>query len=220
MKDRIPNIRVLRGDITRVPATIIVNAANRELRAGGGVCGAIHAAAGRRLEAACKKFSPISTGDVAVTKAYDISQVEYVFHTVGPVWQGGLNGEAFLLDRCYDRCMKMAYNMFNHDPMPNVSISFPCISTGIYGFSQELAAKIALYAVFRAPSDGITVNFVCFTQADFDIYASIAKMLDPWGDLISIEELPPQDSHGSHAMAKSDFDNFNARMRNREGEDL
>jgi len=133
-------IQVLDADITTLEVDAIVNAANRTLQGGGGVDGAIHRAAGPELLAACKKIGPIQTGEVRVTPGFSLP-ARHVLHAVGPVWKGGGHGEDALLTRCYRTSLDLAaFHGF-------YSVAFPAISTGVYGFPEERAARIACAAV-------------------------------------------------------------------------
>lgn len=166
-------IQLLQGDITRVDADAVVNAANRSLLGGGGVDGAIHRAAGPELLAECRTLGGCDTGDAKITKGYRL-KARHVIHTVGPVYRGGASGEARLLKKCYIRCFEVA-----HDSNLR-SIAFPSISTGAYGYPIEEAAKIALETVAqqlkRFPSIERVV-FVLFSQRDLDIYRQNLTLL-------------------------------------------
>jgi O-acetyl-ADP-ribose deacetylase len=150
-------MRVIEADITGLKVDAIVNAANSELLAGGGVCGAIHRAAGPELERECRRLSGCEVGAAKLTAGYRLP-APYVIHAVGPVWQGGGHGEAELLVRCYRSCLDLA---FRHGLR---SVAFPAISTGIYGFPPELAAPITVGAVAEvlAGKPDLEVIFCCF----------------------------------------------------------
>jgi O-acetyl-ADP-ribose deacetylase len=130
-------IRVWRGDITTLAVDAIVNAANDGLRRGGGVCGAIFAAAGPRLDEACDAIGHCATGDAVVTAGFDLP-ARFVVHAVGPVWHGGTHGEPDLLASCYRRSVEVAAAAGAR------SIAFPAISTGIYGYPPDAAAQVAV----------------------------------------------------------------------------
>ncbi len=132
-------ISVLRGDITLLDVDAIVNAANEQLAPGGGVCGAIHRAAGPGLAEACRGEGFCPTGSAKITRGFDLP-ARYVIHAVGPVWHGGGAGEADLLRGCYETSLALARDKGLS------SIAFPAISTGIFGYPLEAATAIAVAA--------------------------------------------------------------------------
>lgn len=158
----------VQGDITRIAADAIVNAANSSLLGGGGVDGAIHRTAGAELLAACEKHHGCATGDAKSTPAFRLP-ARWVFHAVGPVWHSGKNGEDELLASCYARCMELARQ---HQAR---SISFPAISTGVYRFPLERAARIAVKTVkAHLDESGVSeVYFVCFGAETLSIYEQL-----------------------------------------------
>lgn len=132
------------GDLTTLEVDVVVNAANEALAPGGGVCGAIHAAAGPDLAAACRAVGGCATGDAVATPGFELP-ARWVVHAVGPVWHGGTAGEPELLASAYRRSIEVA------DELGASSIAFPAISTGIYGFPLLPATEIAVEAL-RATS--------------------------------------------------------------------
>ena len=159
-------LRALRADITTLSVDAIVNAANSSLLGGGGVDGAIHRAAGPELLAACRLLGGCPTGDARLTAGYRL-KAKYVVHAVGPVWRGGDQREPELLASCYRRSIELA------SAKGARSLAFPCISTGIYGYPVELAAKVAVSAVRSALVDHPLIEeviFCCFSAADLEVY--------------------------------------------------
>ena len=136
-------IEIFRGDITMLEVDAIVNAANSALAGGGGVDGAIHRAAGPELVRASRALAPCPPGDAVITPGFDLL-ARYVIHAVGPIWSGGGAGEPALLRSAYDRSFALALAQSDV-----VSIAFPAISTGVYGFPKPLAAEIAIDAMRR-----------------------------------------------------------------------
>lgn len=162
-------LKVIQGDITTLDVDAIVNAANTSLMGGGGVDGAIHRAAGPELVAECMMLNGCPTGEAKVTKGYKL-KARHVIHTVGPVWHGGGNGEPDLLRSCYANSLKLAAQNGLQ------SIGFPCISTGVYRFPPDLAARIAMNTVrqfLREPSSIQCVIFCCFSEADASLYSTL-----------------------------------------------
>ena len=159
-------LQLLRGDITRIEADAIVNAANSALSGGGGVDGAIHRAAGPELLAECRTLGRCPTGEARITRGYRLP-ASHVIHVVGPVWRGGDAGEPELLASCYRNAFAL---MAEHGLR---TVAFPSISTGAYGYPIEEAAPIALAeiraALERRPElERVTV--VLFGDADLRVY--------------------------------------------------
>jgi O-acetyl-ADP-ribose deacetylase (regulator of RNase III) len=146
----------LHGDITQLEVDAIANAANSALAGGGGVDGAIHRAAGaRELHQACAALGGCATGDAKATPGFALT-ARWIIHTVGPVWRGGQHDEEELLASCYRRVIEVA------DELGARTVAIPAISTGVYGFPRELAARVAVDTVSGLESGADTVMLVAF----------------------------------------------------------
>ena len=167
-------LEAVRADITTLEVDAIVNAANEDLLPGGGVCGAIHRAAGPELARACAALGGCPTGEARLTAGYRL-KARHVIHAVGPVWRGGSFGEPDLLADCYANSLSLAVECGAR------SIAFPSISTGIYGYPIEQAAPVAVRAVrdFLSQSGEIErVVFACFSASDLAVYQKVLASKD------------------------------------------
>jgi len=167
-------LELTQGDITEQTVDGIVNAANSALRGGGGVDGAIHRAGGPSIMEACRRIGRCDTGNAVITAAGNL-RARYVIHTVGPIWQGGRAGEPELLASCYRRSLEIAAEKGLQ------SIAFPSVSTGVYGYPVQAAARVALAAVreFLQGSEVISlVRFVLFDAGTYEAYARAMAELE------------------------------------------
>jgi O-acetyl-ADP-ribose deacetylase (regulator of RNase III) len=169
----VSKISLLKGDITKLEVDAIVNAANSTLMGGGGVDGAIHRAAGPKLDAECKqiisKIGFLETGNAVATSGGNL-KCRYVIHTVGPVWHRGESNEAEFLEKAYFNSLALAKEL------DLKSIAFPNISTGVYGFPKKLAASVATETVYKFllhNPEIQTVIFVCFDEENYQLYQEI-----------------------------------------------
>lgn len=159
-------IEIIQGDITKSDADAIANAANTSLLGGGGVDGAIHRAAGPELLAECRTLGGCETGKAKITKGYKL-KAKYVLHTPGPVWHGGKYGEPEKLAGCYRSCLELASRYGCK------TVDFPSISTGVYGYPVDKAARVALRTIldYLAGHPEIErVRMVCFDSRSKEAY--------------------------------------------------
>jgi O-acetyl-ADP-ribose deacetylase (regulator of RNase III) len=170
-------ITLVRGDITKESVDAIVNAANSSLLGGGGVDGAIHRAGGPAILEACREIrrthGECATGDAVVTTAGDLD-ARWVVHTVGPVWRGGGEGEPDLLRSCHERSLALAAEAGAR------TVAFPAISTGVYGYPVEKAARVALAAArdFAERDDRLAeIRFVLFSERDLEAFRAAMEEL-------------------------------------------
>ncbi|MBE7177592.1 MAG: O-acetyl-ADP-ribose deacetylase [Mucilaginibacter polytrichastri] len=166
-------IRLLKGDITKIEADAIVNAANNTLLGGGGVDGAIHRAGGPEILRACRiihnEKGGCPTGEAVITTAGKLP-AKFVIHTVGPVWKGGSSNEPEVLKGCYENSLRLA------EKNGVKTLAFPNISTGIYGYPKDKAAKIAVDTVRHYVSHAeMHIIFVCFDDDNYALYQQLLK---------------------------------------------
>ena len=167
-------IKVLKEDITNLDVDIIVNAANKSLLGGGGVDGAIHRKAGRELYNECLTLGGCETGEAKMTDAYNFP-CKKIIHTVGPVYNGGKYNEDVKLKNCYKNSMLLAKKYMNDNNLNEISMAFPCISTGVYHYPKREAATIAINTIIEFDNENINVIFVCFLDEDYLLYLNLLK---------------------------------------------
>jgi len=167
-RNAIPQVDARLCDITTLAVDAIVNAANQSLLGGGGVDGAIHRAAGPELLEECRGLGGCRTGEAKITKAYHLPS-RWVIHTVGPVWHGGGHGEDEKLASCYRSCLDLA------DRHGILSIAFPAISCGVYGFPLQRAAGIAVSEILHHPATAGMQQIIlaCFDQQALAVYQEL-----------------------------------------------
>ena len=182
--------RIVRNDITKLKVDAIINAANTSLKMGGGVCGAIFAAAGaKRLQNACNHLAPINTGEAVITQGFALP-AKFIIHTAGPVYQDGNQGEEDLLRACYMNSLELATKNGCE------SIAFPLISSGIYGYPKAEALRVATAAIrdYIGEHD-IDVSLVVFDKSAFEICRELLGAVESFIDEHYVEEHTPDRAH-------------------------
>lgn len=177
-------LEIVRNDITKMQVDAIVNAANQELRMGGGVCGAIFQAAGStELQQACNSLGNCQTGEAVITDAFKLD-AKYIIHAVGPVWRNGSDKEEELLTACYNNSLNLA---LSHGCE---SIAFPLISSGIYGYPKEQALQVAISTISSfLMNHEMLVYIVVFDKKAFQLSEKLFKSIEEYIDEHYIEEM-------------------------------
>ncbi|MEA3490108.1 MAG: O-acetyl-ADP-ribose deacetylase [Candidatus Omnitrophota bacterium] len=163
-------IVIEQGDITKEDVDVIVNAANTGLKGGGGVDGAIHRAAGPTVMDECRRIGACPTGEAVITNAGNL-KARKIIHTPGPVWHGGSANEPELLRNCYKNSLDLA------EENRLKTIAFPAISTGIYGYPVEDAARIAIGEGMKHLDGFDEIRYICFSPGDYEVYRKIYEEL-------------------------------------------
>ena len=166
------SIVIKKCDITTLEIDIIVNAANKTLLGGGGVDGCIHRKAGKQLLEECKTLGGCETGDAKMTDAYNLP-CKKVIHTVGPIYRDGKHNEEELLKSCYVKSIELSEKYRIENNLNEVTVAFPCISTGVYHYPKKEAASLVIKTLNELDYPNINVIITCFLDEDFNIYNEI-----------------------------------------------
>ena len=166
------SISIKKCDITTLEIDIIVNAANKTLLGGGGVDGCIHRKAGKQLLEECKTLGGCETGDAKMTDAYNLP-CKKVIHTVGPIYRDGKHNEEELLKSCYVKSIELSEKYRIENNLNEVTVAFPCISTGVYHYPKKEAASLVIRTLNELDYPNINVIVTCFSDEDFNIYNEI-----------------------------------------------
>lgn len=165
------NIKIMVCDITSLDIDIIVNAANKTLLGGGGVDGQIHRKAGKELLEECKTLNGCQTGEAKMTNAYNLP-CKKIIHTVGPIYKVGNNNEQ-MLSNCYKNSLILAEEYRKSNNLDEITIAFPCISTGVYGYPKKEAAVVVLNTLNCLNYPNINVILSCYNENDYQVYMSV-----------------------------------------------
>lgn len=171
----VKNIEVRKCDITTLDIDIIVNAANKSLLGGGGVDGQIHRKAGSELLKECASLFGCETGGAKMTNAYKLP-CKKIIHAVGPVYRDGEHGEDRLLSSCYKKSIDLAEEYRLDNNLSEVTIAFPCISTGVYRYPKDKAAKVVIDTLNEINRSHVNVILACFENEDYEIYKELLNV--------------------------------------------
>lgn len=169
MKNKIDNIEIIQGDLTSMRLDVIVNAANTTLLGGGGIDGQIHYKAGPELLEECKKLKGCETGSAKMTNGYNLP-CKKIIHACGPVFYGNKENAPEQLKNCYIKCLELAENYRKDNSIKTLTIGFPCISTGIFGYPKDEACRIAIDTIKEYSNQNIEIKFVCYDELDYKLY--------------------------------------------------
>lgn len=169
MKNKIDHIEIIEGDLTSIDLDIIVNAANQTLLGGGGLDGLIHYKAGPGLLDECRNLNGCEVGSAKMTNGYNLP-CKKIIHACGPVYYCNSENAPKQLKNCYIKCIELAENYRKDNNLKTLTIGFPCISTGIFGYPKDEACKIAIDTIRECSNSNIEVKFVCYEELDYKLY--------------------------------------------------